>query len=523
MSTFSRLLLVMALLFSANAGLAAAAGRGLHSAGDLPPTPAAPWGGDNRVFLPLVARPPLYQVSGRVLNSAGQALPDVTVQGGAGASAQTGSDGSYQLPVDSGALALAPYKDGYAFEPAMLDLNISQSVGGQNFTALAACTEAVTNGGFESSTWWTLLAGAGYYPSAYTTAVAHSGARSLRTGITNPLDQMTSESRVRSSAVSIPSSASSAMLRVWLYPQTSETVMTGSLDPSAARPQPPDNADLPTTAFGDMAMAADAQYVRLLDSSNAVLATLTQFRSNNQYWSLHQFDLSAYKGQTIKIEVGVYNDGFGGVTALYADDVSLQLCAGAPPPPPPTPTCSNLVSNSNFEYNGSWNLPDTPYPAGYSYDYYVSAYRSMRTGIPLYTSGTVESYSDAWQNVAVPSGSSARLKVYLFPRSEELYSRPAAETDAAALADLPALSKDAPLLPEGTLWNDQALAAYSTDLQYILVLNPYTGAIRQTLLWWTPYNASGWVYREFDLSAYAGQTIRIQFGTYNNAYGGRSA
>jgi bacillopeptidase F (M6 metalloprotease family) len=38
------------------------------------------------------------------------------------------------------------------------------------------------------------------------------------------------------------------------------------------------------------------------------------------------YDLTVYAGSTIKLQFGTYNDGFGGVTAMYVDDVSMQIC-----------------------------------------------------------------------------------------------------------------------------------------------------------------------------------------------------
>ena len=70
----------------------------------------------------------------------------------------------------------------------------------------------------------------------------------------------------------------------------------------------------------------DAQYVQVLDTNNELLETLLWTRSNEQTWGLYQFNLSKYAGQTVRVQAGVYNDGLGGVTALYIDDVSLELC-----------------------------------------------------------------------------------------------------------------------------------------------------------------------------------------------------
>ena len=49
--------------------------------------------------------------------------------------------------------------------------------------------------------------------------------------------------------------------------------------------------------------------------------------SNIQTWTHYTFDLMPYKGQTINVYFNVYNDGWGSLkTAMYLDDVSVQLC-----------------------------------------------------------------------------------------------------------------------------------------------------------------------------------------------------
>jgi uncharacterized lipoprotein YddW (UPF0748 family) len=62
--------------------------------------------------------------------------------------------------------------------------------------------------------------------------------------------------------------------------------------------------------------------------------------SNSQTWTHHTFDLTPYIGQTIILYFNVYNDGFGNLkTAMYLDDVSVQVCCSiiTPTPTPTTP------------------------------------------------------------------------------------------------------------------------------------------------------------------------------------------
>jgi hypothetical protein len=491
-----RLLLAFVFMLSVSGVLPAAASD------PPPPSPNTPLG-DHRIMLPLVSKPYPYYITGQVSDTNAVPLAGVTITDNLGHVATTGPTGDYSLGVSGGATSLAPSLEGYLFSPATLDLNVTDNVTAQDFTAAADCAEALGDNGFETGGYWNLLEGPGMYPSSYSAVVAHSGLRSVRAGIVNSQYNSLSDSLVRSGPINIPAGGTSASLSLWLYPLTSEVT---TLAPDA----PSLDSD-----FGDTTLLYDAQFVRVLDAGNNFLDTLLYIRSNNGYWSYHTFDLSSYAGQTIKIEIGVYNDGTDGITALYADDVSLHLCSTASLPPPPAGDCTNQVVNGSFEYNGSWGIPYTPYPAGYSVDYAYHGARSMRTGIPLYTYTNVYSYSDAWQTVYIPAGStSAQLQMWLLPRSQEA----ALTTDAEAPDPEPVTKA-----PEaGTVWEQQPLSPDVPDAQYVLVLNPSTGAILETLLWWQPRSSSGWIYRTFNLGHYAGRSIRLQFGTYNNGYGGRT-
>ena len=60
----------------------------------------------------------------------------------------------------------------------------------------------------------------------------------------------------------------------------------------------------------------------VLSAGDAWLRTLLSQRSNSATWTFQQFDLGAYKGQSIKLYFGSYNNGSGGMTALYVDDMA---------------------------------------------------------------------------------------------------------------------------------------------------------------------------------------------------------
>lgn len=182
-----------------------------------------------------------------------------------------------------------------------------------------SCTEGIANGGFESDGDWELPLTA--YPADYTTAAAHSGDRSMRVGIVEPADDVHSYSSARQ-AVAIPADAISVTLRFWLYPMSGESLA---------------NLVFPTRPLAPTIEAAslvgDAQYVLILDEYDQEVARLVSQRRDDRQWMFHQFDLMVFAGTTIKLYFGAYNDGRGGVTAMYVDDVSLEICFAAAVPP----------------------------------------------------------------------------------------------------------------------------------------------------------------------------------------------
>ena len=176
------------------------------------------------------------------------------------------------------------------------------------------CVEGIANGGFEDGGDWEIPETP--YSAGYTTTVAHSGDRSMRTGIVDPADNIQSWSSARQ-LVAIPASAVSVTLRLWLYPVSEET---------SANPAFQTHRSAPSIGTASPSMSDEAQYVFILDENNQWLETLIWQRSNDREWTFHQFDLIGYAGQAIKLQFGVYNDGGDPVTAMYGDDVSLEIC-----------------------------------------------------------------------------------------------------------------------------------------------------------------------------------------------------
>jgi hypothetical protein len=134
----------------------------------------------------------------------------------------------------------------------------------------------------------------------------------------------------------------------------------------------------------------------------------------------------------------------------------------------------------------------------------------MRTGITNPPDNTF-SYSDFRQVVTVPSSTHhVTLSTWLFFTSGEATG----ETSSEAMG----LSQPAQIAPTGRIFSETTL---SDDLQYLLILDQNQNWIG-TLVWQRS-NSQVWTNMTFDLSAYAGQQIMLQWGTFNNGTSGISS
>lgn len=202
--------------------------------------------------------------------------------------------------------------------------------------------QRIVNAGFEYDSGWYFPVTA--YPARYSTADKHGGARSALAGIRSLADNKFSYSSTQQT-VTIPSDAISVTLTLWWNAASGEgdlpggTVASSRVAQAAADMQPVEE------------LAGDRQYVLLLDEQGNVIKQLLWTRRNIEAWQPLSFDLTAYAGKTVRLHLGVYNDGVGGVTSMFVDDVALivwRAAAGAGPrylplvhnqaKPTPTPT-----------------------------------------------------------------------------------------------------------------------------------------------------------------------------------------
>ena len=103
---------------------------------------------------------------------------------------------------------------------------------------------------------------------------------------------------------------------MWVYPISGGTNLTLAA-PKLTLGEP----------FGTQYFSGDFQYILVLDQYNNVDSTLDIDLSSSQTWTHKSFVLLNYCGwDPIKIQFGTNNNGSGDVTAMYVDDVTLEIC-----------------------------------------------------------------------------------------------------------------------------------------------------------------------------------------------------
>jgi len=159
-------------------------------------------------------------------------------------------------------------------------------------TVAAQSTQLIQNGGFETGTLTNWTAGGVYLPFT-TTVQKHSGTYSAQLGASSGSEPNGDSSLYQ--AITIPSTATKATLTFWYWPSTTDTI------------------------------TYDWQEAQVRNSSGATLAQIMKVASNTQVWTQVTYDLTTYKGQTIRVYFNDHQDGFGDLTYMYLDDVSVTV------------------------------------------------------------------------------------------------------------------------------------------------------------------------------------------------------
>jgi len=161
-----------------------------------------------------------------------------------------------------------------------------------------------------------------------------------------------------------------------------------------------------------------------------------------------------------------------------------------------TTPAQDILVNGGFELDSGWEIPLTAWLAAYSQRVAFDGAWSMRVGVDN-RPNVYAGYSSARQEVTIPADAiSATLQCYVYPISGE----------AVQASQDQVLAQD---------------ANAAGDAQYLLLLDPDTGAIIDVLFWQLS-NTQQWQQHTFDLTGYAGQMIKLHFGVHNDTAGGRT-
>lgn len=253
----------------------------------------------------------------------------------------------------------------------------------------------------------------------------------------------------------------------------------------------------------------DYQEIALLSASGGLLFAPYRERANDNRWVRLQFDVSAFAGSFVFLRFAVNNDGGGGRTAMYVDDVRLTACSSAarptalPPTPVPSPTpvpthwlpsptpwwtpgvppagCGELTQNGGFEAGtAGWKPGKNLLMPALVTDPVLAGNRALQLGA---TAENLDSYTSIRQTIAGPRE----------------YARTVISFWTYTVAE----------------------SLTGTDRQQFALLGP------GDVVWATPWkvleNARSWQQHVFDLAGVSGQPFDLYFGTINDGLDGRTA
>lgn len=183
--------------------------------------------------------------------------------------------------------------------------------------------ELLRNGDMEGTSGWHF----GTTPSTahYTGIACHGGARSIECGVVPPEWNVYADSSAYQ-AFTIPSSATSATLRVWLLRGT-EQLAIERFDYASVLSRPVLEGDAAPSsdgvALGDTWV--DWQEVLLLDSQYHVVQIIERGLATDASWRELVVDLTSYAGRSLVLYFNARNEGWWGRTWMYVDDASVRV------------------------------------------------------------------------------------------------------------------------------------------------------------------------------------------------------
>jgi hypothetical protein len=177
-----------------------------------------------------------------------------------------------------------------------------------------ACINVIIDSGFEDQNEaWVL--NPTDYQAQYTNQRSNTGDWSVLTGIQDAGDNILSYSSV-SQNVTIPNNIDSATLTFWHFSQSTETTQ---------RNLP---LYLQKYIFSLKPVFQDWQYAIAIDPTdpNNPIWLYSSINDNSRQWIEETIDMSEFEGKSFTLRFTTYNDGINGVSAMFVDDVTLEVC-----------------------------------------------------------------------------------------------------------------------------------------------------------------------------------------------------
>ncbi len=347
----------------------------------------------------------------------------------------------------------------------------------------SGCSELLINGDFEvTDLRWSLFGTA--FPPSYSSAEVFAGDRSLRLGNVDSANLEASNGIHQD--IHLPNSAQHFVLNFRYWP-----VHEGS-------------------------PGSDIQFLDIYDTTTGVrLSRPWSQLSNEQEWIFNQVDLTHFQGRDLRIEFGVRNDGSGGRTALYLDNVSLLACEpGATPfltpsakvvtplpsltPQPiatPLPTgCieNDILKNGGFEdaldSSANWIAGDAPTRPVLSNEHSKGGWALLLGNSSGADTQNLVSYSSVRQLIELPSNAStASVRWSHLSRSQESTT----------------------LTP--SRWQDR---------QELILLKP--SLTTERILYRSRKDTTTWDTETIDLTAFLGNAFYLYFNVFNDGNGERT-
>jgi len=159
-------------------------------------------------------------------------------------------------------------------------------------TVSATSTQLIQNGGFETGTLANWTTGGVALPTI-STVQKHAGSFSVLAGASSGSEPNGDDFLYQT--IAIPSTATKATLTFWYWPATTDTI------------------------------TYDWQEAQVQNTAGTTLAQIMKVASNTQTWTQVTYDLTSYKGQSIRIYFNDHQDGYGDLTYMYVDDVSVTV------------------------------------------------------------------------------------------------------------------------------------------------------------------------------------------------------